>query len=803
MAWSKATDVLYAQKYLLDFEFKQEDTTWYLYDSFKVIRIPIHVNYFAVQMRKVDDTWVDVIKGPTNTAGAYGFLVPCRDGFLIIAGDDPSSPTNIVSIAVSYGKSDLAIYVKCLKGSVKVPLARAYVGDVGDNLNYETNGTVDTTTNEITLSSGQYALFWLLEKPSVGTIAFTDRYPYEGDDGTLKIEIDTVNYLTKYANDVFSTVTISIGVLINKTLRIVREGPVAVLTWFTDISNDALNLAFFIHTLSVNERKGYYESILSQGHPTWREVYLNDPNTGTWLAPGTIVNKVIGKRGDYILSGHEYAQLDTSDAKRITGRCTILVKSDPTNNWVEYYAAHVIKTETSCHNYDEVGVTTGFGVCAVRNKYQGTDQVSSEEVYNGTSWTTRTPPDGAYEWLTGYYAGHWTADQSAQGGPSTLYVFAKITDLWSSVVAPSPKLARWDRQTHFNMYPSEIADRDMSAGEVWGVGVHCVFGLSDYKEDAPPSPNRTTNDYFLTALYDGIVPRECKRNKLMLVVQGDYDVYICDYAGNRIGHLKLPDKFNYVLGTKLGFICSAGNKVYSIDFNRTLQFSTFAGSIVPIAELHKLNAIAFVVDSSLYLLKDAENPCELFASLGFEPLCGCTPDGENLVIGGIGKLVKVASDGTVTDLSVNLNLGVNDIVLGITYVPNLAKYYLLVYRSDVAETRIYETSDLTTFTDITDTIAPTMSPRYIVAQSNRVVIADHKYVYVYDGTNVTKFFVDDLTGIANDAILSLGVNANDEIFIGSMSGKLIKISPDLSTITDITGNVGLQADVPIIGIAFI
>jgi len=381
------------------------------------------------------------------------------------------------------------ILFRCLRGTVTIPLIDGY--------NYEHNGTLNDST--ITLSVGQYALFYKTYKPTVGTYLTTDV-----ENGTgLKVTLTTVDgtVITFYTNYGYGEGKWDV-VLSNPDVG--------------DISKTFLKYndgEFRIPTLPEliigwDARYSYYHvSLLKPNDSEFLPAYTNDPNTGT--------NQVLDRVGVKLYvteTGNSFStaiELECHDTAR-THRLTIRFVKEYQHNVIDdiWIVRKYIKliTVTDVKNYDEGGITTGFGLLSDLGAFKEDadhDIQTNYYAFNPSTniWESLQFSEDGYIWRNGYRGTRVVG--TAYG--KTIYMYTKYIAKGGTYTLSTYKHARYYWHAWLNHYFAELADITIPAGNEIAFATEIWYSYTDkYEDPVPPETDYGTDTSFIDQYFPKI-----------------------------------------------------------------------------------------------------------------------------------------------------------------------------------------------------------------------------------------------------------------------------------------------------------
>jgi len=435
--------------------------------------------YYSVSPAGVPDITADY------GGRVYAVFLPARHGYYAIywLSDAP----DVVSIAVSY-KSGVAVLVKCIAGSVTVPKPMS-------TPNVETDGTLTTVDgyDAVSLSEGQYALFYSQDAAppaGAGKFGFADRYPKEvtAPEG-VSVDIDFTALVgaggaVKIALGYGQDISISL-------YRVVGRGP-----WYTDGVDDRATIGLFLcGRMLYRDPKCAYLPVCTP--PSYfGPVYADDPDAsaGTWRMFSRVKAPVMaieafdgwwgwgsmgwGIRLDYTTKPVEYSHV-------------FLHKYDAANRRFEVLARVSSKSAVDHYSYGQAAATSPFSARDTKTEgAEGIADPSSADLWDGSSWTTVSLTSGSWDFYSGYFA-YRVAIPAAAGN---IYVFNKISKVYTSAGGVTGyKFAAARTKLHcLDLCVTDIEDRTISAGEVWGYEYFKVVGATEYTEE-PSAPEVVAN----------------------------------------------------------------------------------------------------------------------------------------------------------------------------------------------------------------------------------------------------------------------------------------------------------------------
>jgi len=392
------------------------------------------------------------------TAGkaTSGFAMPYRNG-LVMNIDDGSN-----GMIVQLDNRGFILF-RCLRGTVTVPLIDGY--------NYEHNGTLSNST--ITLSAGQYALFYKTYKPALGTYLTSD---VESGTG-LKINVTTIDgsSFVMYAN-------IGHG---EANFNPTSYDTVDSFFKYADGSYRPPCLPVMVN--AWRNRNTQQHACIIKLRPYLMNPYLDDPNTGTnQLLDNVPRSLYVGDNGTSFYFAFEYDMHDTSREHRFTVRWVVEYSYDPGNDVWKVRVFTKLHAVTDIYNYDEGGVTVGYGILVHIGTFYEDENHDISDSYYGFKASTgewESLVFSGYTWRTGYRAVRINA--SAYG--KQVYIYAKYIAKGGSLSLTTYKHGRDTVHALLDMYYADFADKTIPQGSITAFGVEMWYARSDVYEDPVPA----------------------------------------------------------------------------------------------------------------------------------------------------------------------------------------------------------------------------------------------------------------------------------------------------------------------------
>jgi hypothetical protein len=330
---------------------------------------------------------------PFPSSGAYDFmlLVPLKNSVIAVwLGKTTNNYDTPVIVVINKQIEAMLIY-NLSANSIQVN----HYTDVYPN--YETNGSY--SNGVVTLSQGQYVLFYGATKPTVNPNAkwgFTD---YEPKSTTTQpsVYIDVTNGTNHYYYE--STIELNV---------IMRYDIGAILT---DINGMKLSfLGLWFRMLWRGSKKGHNVMYLPLGgglatsytlrpfNLTTENIYDYDPPAGTSWMEGLIADNIVYvKDNEGITIIHRMVK-NTTDP--INPRYTIVVgykyvKQGTDTVKVKAISAHKTYANVTSYGSGNQVVNPGLGFDSYVNP-------ATFEYFDGSTWNTATPGSNAYNYYTGY-----------------------------------------------------------------------------------------------------------------------------------------------------------------------------------------------------------------------------------------------------------------------------------------------------------------------------------------------------------------------------------------------------------------
>jgi len=447
---------------------------------------------------------VNVVPKTTFTTDAtsefryYGFVFCGKEGYFAIFRNNYSTPTLVFTLATSY-LIHRVIYVRVLKGSLNFYIP--YWANV------KTNGKI-LKDNEnypyVQLNENQYAIFYEVEVPKIGELAFLDRPPCEVDSiSGLTIEINLS--LPRFGN---------LPIIKNISLGFGKD---FLQKDFPDEIMETSRYCFFNNCLpgfyrpvsfwfSIAKRSNVYVHMPMCNRFPVLPLYQNDPNpAGTWQ-PNIVYYRIFvidwGTWFGYSMIGVEYR----TNYELTTNFSVYIIYSIVNSTFLRERIGMYFNTMTSVHNYDIEGLAIGVSIFSMVTHFKQVEptveKVTSyltNSLFDSKSskWISKTVDSTWFNTWTGYSAYAWNIPELGW------YLYCKIINMYS--------LPGYSTTPRFRIYPysadpptiylAEWSDKTFSSDEKWGLEIECWISTKPTKEDYVFTPRHLTdftnfNSYF-------------------------------------------------------------------------------------------------------------------------------------------------------------------------------------------------------------------------------------------------------------------------------------------------------------------
>ena len=378
---------------------------------------------------------------------------------------------------------DQIVLVRAIRGSHNIPKI--------DGLNYTSNGTDNNGT--VTLSEGQYVLFYNSSPVDIGTLA-TKKL----EENTSGIKIKSKNS-TGYNYEVILYDQSGVSCIYTTLLSpdesfdkiINNEGTMITTNLKIELRNDVRGSQYTFHILI--------------GHTAYRRVntiYGDDPNETTYAYGNDVALDIYYiedlQNDRYGISTKDICH-DTGQNVRLYRYCSVILKHE--SNKIREYVTGKFQLLSDCHNYDEAGSTIGMGV---RPEFQDGNIQSPFYAYDGSSWSSHSI-SSPYSWLHGYYA--------LRINDGTMYKYAVIRYIGSNEHTPTEgEVAVTYNGDFAHLTAVEWGDVEWHIGREAVIHAEIWSALSDIYEENPDSPTFTSDpsiyDYLWSEREDTVIERE-------------------------------------------------------------------------------------------------------------------------------------------------------------------------------------------------------------------------------------------------------------------------------------------------------
>ncbi len=440
--------------------------------------------------KEVTPMWSETVEG------VIGNLVPAKFGFFILYRSD-DTPTHSRSIAVSYKDGYKAVLINSLKGSCVVP--KPYWASV------ETTGSLTSVDgyDAYALDEGEYVLFY--DSPSAPTlgankIAFGDRHPKEGvvEGVTPKMDLSEA-----YGKTLTVDIALGYGQNLNYNAgdwghKIINPDEPRMVAYVGSTFGKVYYRSpvyvhdhFFPHMEKI---KPMYLDDSNVGAGTWNDPWdlygvlavYEEPTTGWW----GFIGEICQHRANYSMVNN--------------GRFYILNKANETEKNFYHKTGCYITPVTTFHNYGRGGAALGFGAIENHSMWvSGFAKIPSWTCYgyNG-AWGSVSFSSGAWT----RYDGYWACRGICPTDYGNRYTYGALRKLIApaTVTTKTPVIAGWGDDHFICLNFKEWEDIDMAVGEKWGFEAIGFSGATEKYEDAPPSPELTTDTSDIDNLFAGI-----------------------------------------------------------------------------------------------------------------------------------------------------------------------------------------------------------------------------------------------------------------------------------------------------------
>jgi len=371
------------------------------------------------------------------------------------------------------------VLFRCIRGNTIIPII--------DDYNREHNGIV--SDNQITLSPGQYALFYTDVKPSLGNYLTADVEQGSGLKYDVKLMDGTT--ITAYANFGYGEAKRNLDTNDDNVFKymdgVFRPPP---LPRFIELSW---------------RRRSYGGAEVQHVHlaqpPQYTDLmYLDDPNVTTNKVLDIILRAIyVDEDSDRFAFAYEMDMHDSDRVYRFTMRGVVEYKQDTENDAWRVKVLKKINTVTDCYVFDEGGATTGTAIRFGLGKGpEDADHDLAENYYaynpSTGQWESLTFVSNYWTWRTGYRAVR--VHGTYYGSP--VYVYMRFIAKAGTLALSTYKHSRWYETTDINMYWNELGDRTIPANSVFAWGVEALYAKSDMYDPSPsPEDDYGTDTAFI------------------------------------------------------------------------------------------------------------------------------------------------------------------------------------------------------------------------------------------------------------------------------------------------------------------